>query len=36
MGGMKTFKRKNIVIFQKFCVDFQICELGQEIKFCLC
>jgi len=25
---MKTFKRKNIVIFQKFCVDFQICELG--------
>jgi len=25
---MKTFKRKNIVIFQKFCVDFKICELG--------
>jgi len=25
---MKTFKRKNIVIFQKFCVNFQICELG--------
>jgi len=28
MGSMKTFKRKNIVIFQKFCVNFQICELG--------
>ena len=34
-AAMKTFKHKNIVISQKFLLDFQICEVGQEIKILL-